>query len=246
MPVPPSGSPLPPETSKRFQPASPAGTRCRSTYASTTAPAAGLTDPAAAQPAPHRAVSALIPIPSTEPVPRRPGVEDPSGRDHASPWTGSRPSPLTPSDARPANPASSHAVLPWPAPDKEVSTIVPVKVAGNSRSPGASWCRAQDQRSARFIITGDRQHMKYGPPRRNSTPGAIASPGLHPGGCASSTPVGVFTPVPAGQLQQSGPVELAGLCRRHPARGDSHQRRRASALLQMRALAEYGARPVLG
>src|SRR5437660_10411270 len=82
--------------------------------------------------------------------------------------------------------------------------------------------------------------------RRNSAPGARGQPGTPPRWMAPSTRVGVFTPVPTGQLHQGGPVELAGLYRRHLARGDSHQRCRASAPLQMCALSEYGARPVLG
>src|SRR6266480_2547854 len=62
----------PPKTSEKSQPVSPAGTRCRSTYASTSAPAISATDPTAAPPATHRPVRTLITIPHYRVCPRAP------------------------------------------------------------------------------------------------------------------------------------------------------------------------------
>lgn len=225
MPVPPSGSPLPQRQSERFQPVSPAAPDAGPR---TPAPLRRL--PASPNPPrhslPHRAVN-TIPTPSTESAPGAP-VRRPLGeimRRHG-PVLG--PAITADSIWRPPGLTRVITCSVAMASSRRQASEQDRACEGSpatARSPGADWRRAQDQRRARAIITGDRQPMRYGlPSRRNPAPGAVASPGPHPGGCAPSTPVGVFAPVPAGQLQQSGPIELAGLCRRHPARGDSHQR----------------------
>src|SRR5947207_994609 len=74
-----------PKASEMFHPILSVGTRCRSTYAHASPPAISATDIPAAQPATHRAVRTLIPLP---PAPgsfcEAPGPEDPR-KDHATP-----------------------------------------------------------------------------------------------------------------------------------------------------------------
>jgi len=65
------------KTSAKFQPVSSEGTRCRSAYANTNAPAISATDTAAAEPATQRVVCTLIPSPSAESAPAVPGGKDP-------------------------------------------------------------------------------------------------------------------------------------------------------------------------
>src|SRR5205085_1766950 len=74
----------PPKTLEKSHPVSPAGTRCRSTYASASAPAPSKTDPTAAQPAAHRTVRILIPSPTIESAPSAPCPQGPR-TDHAPP-----------------------------------------------------------------------------------------------------------------------------------------------------------------
>ena len=102
-------------------------------------------------------------------------------------------------------------------PSSGVTRRRPVPASSTSAGPAASsWRDAPRTRCGR---------RSGGTPR----PARGSSRGHRRGVRAPSASAGVFAPVPPGQLHQRGAVELAGVHRRHPARGDRDQRRRCGS-----------------